>query len=160
MSPSIDNFLQHEIETLNDHLPEFRVTLKELLIQDEPKFYTRCGDVSVFRIEDIEFLRDEVPEIFHDDIRLPIIILRRLDYGPGIYTVAGNKAELFTIHKVLGYDNLSWENFSSWVPVEQLARPQIQKIRQKMPSTTTIGIVFTTDKKKSKTDNSMSEFQY
>ncbi len=156
MSPGIDSFIQHEIDTLNNHLPEYRVTLKELLTQDIPKFYTKCGEESVFRIEDIQFLKEEIPEAFHNDIRLPIIILRRLDYGPGIYTVAGNKAELFTIHKVLGYDNLSWENFNSWIPVEQLARPQVQMIRQKMPSTTTIGIVFTSDKKRLKNNNSNS----
>ena len=156
MSPGIDNFLQHEIDTLNDHLPENRVTLKALLAQDRPRFYTKCGNESAFRIEDIEFLKQEIPEVFHDEIRLPIVILRRLDYGPGIYTIAGNKAELFTIHKILGYDDLSWENFNSWRPVEQLARPQVQLIRQKMPTTTTIGIVFASDRTKPKNDNPMN----
>ena len=150
MSPGIDSFLEHEIDILNNHLPENRVTLKELLTQEKPKFYTKCGDESVFRMEDIEFLRQEIPETFYDDIRLPIIILRRLDYGPGIYTIAGNKAELFIIHKILGYDDLSWRNYNSWVPAEQLARPQVQRIRQRMPSTTTIGIVFTSDRKNQK----------
>jgi len=150
LSPSIDSFLEHEIDILNNHLPESRVTLKELLTQEKPKFYTKSGDESVFRMEDIDFLRQEIPEMFYDDIRLPIIILRRLDYGPGIYTIAGNKTELFIIHKILGYDDLSWKDFNGWIPIEQLARPQVQKIRHKMPSTTTIGIVFTSDKKNQK----------
>lgn len=156
MSPSIDKLLEYDIDTLNDHLPEYRVTLRELLTENIQRFITRGGDESVFLIEDIEFLKQEVPEIFHDDIRLPIIILKRLDYGSGLYTVAGNKAELFTIHKILGYDDLSWENFGAWKPIEQLARPQVQILRRKMPSTTTIGIVFATTKEKSGNDDTIS----
>jgi uncharacterized protein (UPF0216 family) len=156
LSPSIDKLIEHEIDTLNDHLPESRVTLKELLTSEVPRFVTRCGDESVFRAEDIEFLRLEVPEMHHDDIRLPIVILRRLDYGPGIYTVAGNKVELFTIHKILGYDDLSWEKIGAWKPIERLARPQVQILRQKMPSTTTIGIVYATTKEKLQNDRAMN----
>jgi len=149
LSPGIDRLLQHEIDTLNDHLPEYRVTLKDLLAQNMPRFITRCGEESVFRVEELDFLKHEVPEPFHEDIRLPIILLRRLDYGPGIYTVAGNKVELFLIQKILGYDDLSWKDFHGWKPVEQLARPQVQIIRQKMPSTTTIGIVVSSERRRS-----------
>ena len=153
MSPSIDKLLEHEIDTLNDHLPENRISLIELLAQDTPKFVTRCGDESVFRVEDLELLRREVPASFHHDITLPIVILRRLDYGEGIYTVAGNKAELFMIHKILGYDDLAWEDFSAWKPIEQLVRPQVQILRRKMPSTTTVGIVFGAAREKSQNDD-------
>lgn len=156
MSPSIDRIIEHDIDTLNNHLPESRVTLRELIAQQIPKFLTRCGEESVFRIEDILFLKQEVPEVYHNDIRLPIVILRRLDYDSGIFTVAGNKTELFMIHKILGYDDLSWEEFSTWRPIERLARPQVQLLRRKMPSTTIIGIVFATTKEKARIDESIS----
>ncbi|MBN2229771.1 MAG: DUF61 family protein [Candidatus Thorarchaeota archaeon] len=141
MNPSIDRIIEHEIDTLNDHLPMKRIPLKQLLETDDPHFITRCGDKSVFRIEEIIWLRDTIPEEFHDDICLPIVFLRRNDYGPGIYTIAGNKSELFLVHHILGYVDLEWQNFSKWNPVERLARPQVQILRQKLPSTTTIGIV-------------------
>lgn len=147
MSPSIDRLIEHEIDTLNDHLPETRVTLQELTESGKSFFITRSGEKSIFRKEEIEWLREQVPNQYHDSIRLPIVILRRLDHGLGIYTVAGNKTELFMIHRVLGYVNLEWKNFASWKPIEQLARPQVQFLRKKMPSTSCIGIVHATREK-------------
>lgn len=147
MSPTIDKMIEHEIDTLNDHLPETRVTLRELIDSNKSYFITRSGEKSVFQREEVQWLREQVPERFHDEIRLPIVILRRLDYGPGIYSVAGNKYELFTIHRILGYVDLEWENFAVWKPIEQLARPQVQIIRQKMPSISCIGIVYATKEK-------------
>ncbi len=147
MSPSIDRLIEHEIDTLNDHLPETRVTLQELSESGKSFFITRSGEKSIFRIEEIEWLREQVPNQFHDSIRLPIVILRRLDHGLGIYTVAGNKTELFMIHRILGYVDPEWKNFASWKPIEQLARPQVQFLRKKMPSTSCIGIVHATREK-------------
>lgn len=151
MSSRIDKMIEHDIDTLNDHLPHARINLVDLLKQEDPHFITRSGDKSVFKVEELEWLSKEIPNQFHDSIRLPIVLLRRLDYGPGIHSVAGNKAELFMIHKVLGYDDLVWDNFPTWKPVEKLARPQVQILRKKMPSTTSLGIVLTTsrDTKKS-----------
>jgi len=147
LNPSIDRLIEHEIDTLNDHLPETRVTLKDLIESGKPFYVTRSGEKSIFREEEIEWLREQVPNQFHDSVRLPIVILRRLDHGLGIYTVAGNKTELFMIHRILGYVNLEWKNFASWKPIEQLARPQVQSIRKKMPSTSCLGIVFATREK-------------
>ena len=140
MSKFIDKMIEHDIDTLNDHLPESRVPLSELIGAESPQFKTRVGEVSVFRVEEIETLSLEVPSAFHEQIRLPIIVLRRLDYGPGIYTLAGNKAELFMVHRIIGYVDLEWTDFASWKPVEKLARPQVQLLRRKLPSSTSIGI--------------------
>lgn len=140
MSKFIDKMIEHDIDTLNDHLPESRVPLSDLIGVDSPQFRTRIGEVSVFRVEEIEDLKLEVPEKYHELIRLPIVVLRRLDYGSGIYTVAGNKTELFMVHRIIGYVDLEWENFGKWKPVEKLARPQVQILRRKLPSTTSIGI--------------------
>lgn len=140
MSKFIDKMIEHDIDSLNDHLPESRVPLSDLIGVDSPQFRTRIGEVSVFHVEEIGKLALEVPEQFHEDIQLPIIILRRLDYGAGIYTVAGNKAELFTVHRVIESTDMEWGDFPKWKPIEQLARPQVQILRRRLPSTTTIGI--------------------
>jgi len=140
LSKFIDKMIEHDIDTLNDHLPESRVPLSDLIGVDSPQFRTRIGEVSVFRVEEIEDLTLEVPEKYHELIRLPIVVLRRLDYGSGIYTVAGNKTELFMVHRIIGYVDLEWEDLGKWKPVEKLARPQVQILRRKLPSTTSIGI--------------------
>ena len=147
MSGFIDKMIEHDIDTLNDHLPELRVPLSDLIGLDSPQFKTRIGEVSVFRVEEIEEISLDVPKRFHRDIRLPIVLLRRLDYGPGIYTVAGSKAELFMVHRFIGYVDLEWGNFAKWEPVEKLARPQVQTLRRKLPSTTSIGIGMSTKEK-------------
>jgi len=140
VSKFIDKMIEHDIDTLNDHLPESRVPLSELIGVASPHFRTRTGEVSIFQTEEIEKIILEVPNKFHRDVHLPIVILRRLDYGPGIYTVAGNKIELFMVHRIIGYVDLAWVNFSKWKPIEKLARPQVQLLRRELPSTTTIGI--------------------
>ena len=153
MSSRIDKMLEHEIDTLNDHLPRARIRLSDLLKEEDPHFMTRSSEKSVFRVEELEWLSKEVPKNLHQSIRLPIVLLRRLDLGQGIHTVSGNKAELFMIHRVLGYDDLAWENFAAWKPIEQLARPQVQIIRKRMPSTTSLGIVLTTTRDIRKSDS-------
>ena len=140
MNKFMDKMIEHDIDTLNDHLPESRVPLSELIGIDSPRFKTRIGETSVFRVEEIEQILLEVPKEFYSDIRLPIVVLRRMDYGEGIYTVAGNKTELFMVHRIIGYVDLEWKDFAKWKPIERLARPHVQILRQKLPSTTTIGI--------------------
>ncbi len=152
MSSKWDKMLEHDIDTLNDHLPHVRISLANLIQQEIPHFITRSGEKSVFKVEELEWLIKEVPKQFYDSIRLPIVILRRLDYGPGIHSVAGNKIELFMIHKVLGYDDLAWEDFATWKPVEQLVRPQVQILRKKMTSTTSLGIVLAASRDTKKND--------
>jgi uncharacterized protein (UPF0216 family) len=144
VNSKIEKILEHEIDTLNDHLPRARTRLSDLLKEKDPHYITRSGEKSIFKVEELEWLSKEVPTQFHSSIRLPIVLLRRLDYGPGIHSVSGNKTELFMIYKILGYDDLEWKNFADWKPIERLARPQVQIIRQKLSSTTSLGIVFTT----------------
>ncbi|MFX1578622.1 MAG: DUF61 family protein [Promethearchaeota archaeon] len=151
MSKFIDKMIEHDIDTLNDHLPESRIPLSDLMGLETPHFKTRIGEISVFRADEIEKLTKEVPKRFHTDIRLPIVILRRMDYGEGIYTIAGNKVELFMVHRIVGYVDLEWGDFAKWKPVERLARPQVQVLRSKLPSTTSIGIGTSSKEKKEST---------
>jgi len=146
VSSKFDKILEHDIDTMNDHLPRARIRLSDLLKEKDPHFTTRCGEKSVFKVDELEWLSREVPKSHHISIRLPIVLLRRLDFGPGIHSISGNKMELFMIHRILGYDDLEWENIAKWTPIEQLARPQVQILRKKMPSTTSLGIVFATSK--------------
>jgi uncharacterized protein (UPF0216 family) len=107
---------------------------------------TRNGEKSILKMDEISELVRLVPLRFHDEIRLPIVILRRMDYGTGIYTIAGGKAELFMIHQLLGYVDLEWDDFQKWKPIEKLMRPQVQAIRQRLPSTSCIGFVTSVEK--------------
>ena len=141
MSSPIDKILEHEIDSINDHMPLSRESLKTILKSETPKYRTRAGEESIIKKEEILEISNEVPSRFHEDIKIPIVILRRMDYGPGIYTVAGGKPELFLVHRFLGYVDLGWNQLASWKPNERLMRPQVQILRRRLPSSTCIGFV-------------------
>ena len=142
MSRFIEKMLENDIDTANDHLPSQKVSLALLLQQEKPSYLTRGGEQSRFLVEELSNLAKEVPLDLHSSFMLPIVILRRMDLGVGIYTVAGSKTELFLIHKLLEQGPIDWNQLKNWRPIDRLARPQVQMIRRKMPSTTCLG--FTT----------------
>ena len=140
MGSFIDKVLEHDIDSINDDLPRGRVSLKELLAVESPQYVTRNGETSVFHKEEIAKLGEIVPRKFHGEIWLPIVILRRIDYGPGMHTVSGNKVELFLIqHLVVGDVDLEWDSLLGWKMNDRLVRPQVQVLRRKLPSTTCLG---------------------
>jgi uncharacterized protein (UPF0216 family) len=148
-----DRIIEHEIDTANDHLPLRRKMLREIVESGQWDYQTRGGETSVFRQEEIEYLKSIVPSELQSEIHLPIIILRRTDLGKGLYTIAGCKAELFLVNRiVLGYDDLRWDELGTWKPAERLVRPEVQILRKKLPSTTTIGFTMTTDDSQYKTE--------
>lgn len=139
MSSPIERLIEQDIDAINDHLPRTRPTLKELLELETPEYQTQTGDMSAFKSEEIKQLVNEVPAKFHDEVRLPIVILRRLDLGRGIYSVTGSKPELFLIWKAVGQVDLEWDKIAEWVPKDRMYRPQVQLLRRKLPSATCIG---------------------
>ena len=139
MSSPIERFIERDIDSINDHLPVSRPTLKDLLELEIPEYLTRMGQKSAFKQEEIEQLAKEIPIKFHDDVRLPIVILRRMDLGRGLYSVTGSKPELFLVWKVIGQVDLGWGKIAEWEPKDRIYRPQVQILRRKLPSTTCIG---------------------
>jgi uncharacterized protein (UPF0216 family) len=144
LSSPIEKFIEHDIDTINDHLPMIRPSLKGLLELQIPEYLTRVGKKSTFKHEEIELLANEVPTKFHNEVKLPIVVLRRLDLGRGIYSVTGSKPELFLIWKIIGQVDLEWGELAEWKPRDRMYRPQVQILRRKLPSATCIG--FTTQK--------------
>ncbi len=141
MSSFFERMLKHEIDTANDHLPRVRVPLDKLLREEHPCFMTRGGEPSFFRREELELLRGLVPERYRQQISLPIVIMRRPDLGAGLYTIAGSRPELFLINRVAsGALQLDWREPRTWRIRETLARPEVQVVRRKLPSTTCVGI--------------------
>lgn len=142
MSRIFERILENDIDTANDHLPARKRSLAELLKEEKPDYQTRGGEVSRFLVEELQILAKEIPPEYHGTFMIPIVILRRMDLGAGIYTVAGSKMELFLIYKLLSQDTLQWTDFPKWQPTDRLARPQAQLIRRKLSSATCLG--FTT----------------
>ena len=141
---SFDKILEHEIDSANEHLPAKKVALREIVESGNLSYPTKGGEISSFRQEEIELLVKMVPEHLHGEIKLPIVILRRMDLGTGIFSVAGGKVELFLVFRIIqDSDAIEWDDFTFWTPIERYARLQIQILRRKLPSTTTIGFTLT-----------------
>lgn len=146
MSSFFDRMIEREIDIANDHLPKTRPTMREILETGDSTYETRGGERSLIRNQEIQELLKEIPPEFHNQIQLPIVILRRMDLGSGIYTIAGSRAELFLVHRVIsaavGQVNLAWSELMDWKPIEKIVRPEVQIVRKRYPSATVIG--FTT----------------
>ena len=142
MSRFIEKMLENDIDTANDHLPAKKESLAFLLQEQQPSYLTRGGEHSRFLADELSRLAAEIPLEHHSSIMLPIVILRRMDLGVGIYTIAGSKTELFLVHRLLEQNPTDWSLLRSWRPVDRLARPQVQIIRRRLPSATCLG--FTT----------------
>jgi uncharacterized protein (UPF0216 family) len=146
VSRFIERMLENDIDTANDHLPVKKESLASLLKEEKPMYLTRGREHSRFIVDEIQTLSKEIPPEHHESFMLPIVILRRMDLGAGIHSVAGSKTELFLIHRML-HPGSEWVNLPQWRPIDRLARPQVQIIRRKLPSTTCLGFTtsFTSD---------------
>ncbi len=154
MGPSfIERIIEREIDQINDHLPQTTILLSQLESDRRLTYVTRGGDSSAFRADEIDFLLREVPPHFRDKISLPIVILRRIDLGPGMYTISGGRLVSFLLHRVLGQVDLAWEDLMDWTERTTLARPEVQAIRRRLPTTTCLGFAHSVPRRAfSKTD--------
>ncbi len=152
MSSFIERMIERDIESINDHLPTERVPLSELFESKDKAYRTKKGEPSVIRDSEIKMIMEHTPLEYHGHVRLPIVLLRRIDLGPGIYSISGTKVELFLIHhlidKEIGGNGLDWGRISEWTPQERIVRPQVQVIRRILPSATCIGFATLTKTRK------------
>ncbi len=118
-----------EIKKINDHLPTSYKSLKELLEEDMPSVKTRGGDDIIFLKDELITLAKLIPEEKHENIKLPIIALRRIDLGTGVYKLIGNENTIEFFKKILNIDSSS----------EYLYRPQIFELKRKFGSLVIIG---------------------
>jgi len=132
----VSRILSREIERINDHLPRESRTLRELLEMKEPKVLTRAGDELIMDRKELEFLADIVPAHHHDKLRLPIIILRMIEMGEGVYMICGGDLEAQVIAKVLGPNAVHYDGSRAF-----LYKPYIAILRSKLRTTTVIGFV-------------------
>ncbi|MEM4576877.1 MAG: DUF61 family protein [Candidatus Nezhaarchaeales archaeon] len=133
----ISRILAREIERINDHLPKESKTLKELLNMEEPKVLTRSGEELIMEKRELEFLANIVPAQYHDKLRLPIVILRMIDMGEGVYMICGGDLEADVVAKVLGYDKAVYCEKGK----NLLYKPYVAILRSKLRTTTVVGFV-------------------
>jgi len=131
--------LEREISHINNHMPRAKKTLRQLLQETAPSFTTRDGQMSAVRREELDYLASLIPSDYHDEIRLPFIILRRTSLGPGAHTIGGTKLEQFIIFRVLGTIDAPFRDWRVTRLPRFIYSPEVAILRRKLPTTTVVG---------------------
>lgn len=126
---TISKIIDIEIRKINDHLPASSKSLKELLREEIPSVKTKGGDDIVLLKDELIALAKLIPEENHNNIKLPIVALRRIDLGKGVYTLIGNEATIKAFKEILNVGKDS----------EYLYRPQVFELKRKFNSLVIIG---------------------
>lgn len=139
----MDAVLGHELRKLNTHLPKQRRTLSELLAGKDPTVEAADGSLIVLKQSELDELAKVVPVEYHNRVRLPIIILRRMELGRSIYTVSGEPVEQFTVKKILGLTNENYYQMYRDQETLFLYRPQVIELIRRFHTLVVIGFGIT-----------------
>ena len=135
----MDAVLGHELRKLNSHLPKQRRTLTELLRSKDTTIRAADGSSIILKKEDLEQLAKVVPAEYYDRLKLPILVVRRIELGKSVYTIEGDRIEEFAVRKILGLTNDDYyEMFKEKEPTF-LYGPQIGELLSKFHSLIVIG---------------------
>jgi uncharacterized protein (UPF0216 family) len=139
LEQAFDAVLGHELRKLNTHLPKQRRTLSELLRNNDPTLEAVDGSAIVLKKSELEELAGIVPREYQDRLKLPIIVLRRMELGRSVYTVSGDRIEEFTIRKILGTtDEDYYQMYTDQEPVF-LYKPQVSELLRRFHSLIVVG---------------------
>lgn len=136
---TFDALLSRELRKLNTHLPKERRTLKELLAEENPTIATVDGSSIVLKKSEIEELSKIVPPAYHGNLKLPFIVLRRMELGKSVYTISGDRLEEFTVKKILGRTNGDYHTMYSNNEPLYLYRPDVSELIRKFHSLVVMG---------------------
>ncbi len=131
---TFDALLGHEMRRLNMHLPRQRKTLNELLKWHNPTLEANDGSMIVLRSTELEELAKIVPPEFRDTLKIPIVLLRRMDLGKSIYTVTGGKLDHFVIRKILGLTEAGFQHLYLEDENAYLYKPQVSDLLSRFHS--------------------------
>jgi uncharacterized protein (UPF0216 family) len=136
---TFDALLSRELRKLNTHLPKQRRTLKELITEENPTIPTVDGSTILMKKSEIDELAQIVPPEQYGNLKLPFIVLRRMELGKSVYTMLGDKVEEFTVKKILGRTSASYSTrYSDHDPLF-LYRPDVSELVRRFHSLVVIG---------------------
>jgi uncharacterized protein (UPF0216 family) len=136
---AFDVLMGRELQRINAHLPKQRRTLGELLKLNNPTAEAVDGSPILLKSTELTALAEIVPEEYRDRVRLPFVIVRRMDLGKSVYTVSGNLIEDFTIQKILGNMTEDFHQIYRYKEQSFLYRPQLVDLLNRFHSLVVIG---------------------
>jgi uncharacterized protein (UPF0216 family) len=85
----------------------------------------------LLRNNEIRKLAEIVPDDDLGRLKLPIVIIRRMELGKSVYTVAGGRVEEATLRRILDMTDLDHKDLTSERDTTFLYRPQITELLRK-----------------------------
>ena len=135
-----DALIRDDMRKLNSHLPKNRRTLKELLNDPTPRVPAASGDLIKMKKPELEELSRSLPAEANTRVKLPIVLLRRRDLGPGAFTVMGDRYEEYAMLLLTESFKGSFEQFSEQKSdVIVLFKPQISLLMRRFHSLLILG---------------------
>jgi uncharacterized protein (UPF0216 family) len=139
----LSNFLKHEIDSINLHLPKKRVPLS-LANKGYNVYISRDNSQLHINKKEIDLLLSICPTKKENEVLLPFLIIRRRDLGLGTYAISGELIDQFLVLKVLDKFKGTWVEFiDNPLPkhLTFLYKPDIITLRKLLPTSTVIGFV-------------------
>ena len=132
--------LRDELRRLNSHLPKNRRTLDELLADQHPNVQSVSGHQIKLKREELLDLDSSIPNIVRSRIRLPIILLRRADLGPGAFVLQGDPYEEYVVSILSASFMGTFEEFGrQLMGVRIIYKPQLSVLLRRFHSLIAIG---------------------
>ena len=135
-----DVMLQNELRKLNTHLPKNRKTIRELLAEEQPSVSTVGGEKANMKKSEVEALSAGLPDALRDKVRLPLVLLRRRELGPGAFTLLGDPNEEYAVSNILGEYNGTVAEFQrSRQSPTVFYKPQVSELTRRFHSLVVVG---------------------
>jgi len=135
-----DVMLQNELRKLNTHLPKNRKTIRELLAEEQPSVSTVGGEKANMKKSELEALSAGLPDELRDKVRLPLVLLRRRELGPGAFTLLGDPNEEYAVSNILGEYNGTLAEFQrSRQSPTVFYKPQVSELTRRFHSLVVVG---------------------
>ena len=95
------NILVKTIQTMNQHLPNRRLNLTELLAMEKPGIRGKDNTFFIMDKSELKLISESVPRFLWSRLRLPMLIEMSPDFGSGGARIQG-EAEVEMVSKILG----------------------------------------------------------
>ena len=122
------NILVKTIQTMNQHLPNRRLNLTELLAMEKPGIRGKDNTFFVMDKSELKLISESVPRFLWSRLRLPMLIAMSPDFGSGGARIQG-EAEVEMVSKILGKEKPLNKQIVIYLP-------DVRELRRKLPTTT------------------------
>jgi uncharacterized protein len=127
------NILVKTIQTMNQHLPNKRINLAELLTMEKPGIKGKDNTFFIIDKAELDLISKSLPRFLWSRLRLPMLIEMSPDYGNSAARVQG-EPEVELVCKILGKERQPAKQIIIYIP-------EVRELRRKLPTATQYAFV-------------------